>query len=123
VNPYAAASVVSSPHGGTLVKDPVIIKQAEAVIKDAGQVILAVLIGFMCTGLAAFVIGPYYLYRLHCWNRLAQRCPALVAAGAPLGSLEQRFQAAKGKLMVGVTIGAILFAIIVGALTMAIFTA
>ena len=122
MNPYAASAVVSSAQVGSVVQDPMIIKKAEAIIKDAGQVLLAVLIGFLCTGLAAFVIGPFYLYRLFGWNKLAQQCPALLSPGSPPGSLEQRFQAAKGKLIGGVIVGGILLTLVMAVILMAVFT-
>ncbi|MEM7317120.1 MAG: hypothetical protein AAF497_28635 [Planctomycetota bacterium] len=120
INPYAASGITSSSNVA-IVQDPAIIQRAETVIKDAGQVILAVLIGFVCTGLAAFIIGPFYVYRLYSWNRLAEECPALLSPGAPQGSLEQRFQAAKGKLIVGVVIGCVLFVMFMGAIVLAMF--
>ncbi len=107
-NPYAAPATEPVMSLSTNRFDPVTVKKVEAVIKDASQVVLAVLIGFLCTGFAWLLIGPWFFYRLLCWNRLAREYPSLLLGGAPVGSLEQRFQASRGRLIGGLIVGAVM---------------
>jgi hypothetical protein len=111
-NPYAApAEAAAEPAGGTSY-DPASLRKIEAVIKDAGQVWLAVLMGFLCTAFTWVLIGPWFLYRLHCWNRLSRQHPELLAADAVPGGLEAKFQKARGKLITGLVIGAVMLLLI-----------
>jgi len=118
-NPYAAPTVASLQMQDHRY-DPATQREVEAVIKDGGQVWLAVLIGFVCTAVAWIVICPWFLYRLHCWNTLSRNYPALLAPNVPPGSLEARFQSARSRLIVGVVIGAVMLFMFFGAIVAAI---
>lgn len=98
-------------------------QKIEAIIKDAGQFWIAILMCIFCTGLGSVIIGPWYLVRLLQWNSLAQREPLLLDRTAPRGSVAQRFQAAKGKLIAGMVVGATIFLLAVVAMAVAVATA
>ena len=85
----------------------------EAVIKDAKQVLLAILLCFLCSGIGFIIIGPWYFVRLMQWRKLSRNHPALIATAAVPGSLQQRFQSAKKRLIIGLVVGGILFALVV----------
>jgi hypothetical protein len=104
-NPYAApppAPPLASPTNPEQ-------KKIEAVIKDANQFWLAIVMCIFCSGLGAIIIGPWYLVRLLQWNSLANAQPLLLDPHVPRGSLEQRFQSAKWKLLVGIGFGTLIF--------------
>ena len=84
-------------------------KKIEAVIKDANQFWLAILMCIFCSALGAVIIGPWYLVRLLQWNSIARAQPMLLDPNVPRGSLQQRFQSAKWKLIVGISFGAFIF--------------
>jgi hypothetical protein len=81
----------------------------EAVIKDANQFWLAILMCIFCSGLGAIIIGPWYFVRLMQWNSIARAQPILLDPQVPRGSIEQRFPSAKWKLIVGISFGAFIF--------------
>jgi hypothetical protein len=105
-NPYAAPQAPPSAAPETAV-DPASLKRIEAIIKDAGQFWLAILMCFFCTGLGAVIIGPWYLVRLVQWNAIARGQPMLLDPNVPRGSLARRFQSAKTKLIIGIAFGAV----------------
>ena len=104
-NPYAP------PQAAIAAASPAIPDQSkiEAVIKDAGQFWLAILLCIFCSGLGAIIIGPWYFVRLLQWNSLAKAQPMLLDPQVPHGSMAQRFQSAKWKLIVGISFGALMF--------------
>ena len=114
MNPYAAPSAPASVPSAAYA--PAIVARAEAVIKDANQVWLAVLMGFLCTAFTWVLICPWFAYRLHCWSTLSRDCPSLLAPDVLPGSLEAKFQSARGKLVIGLVIGAVMLLMIVGVL-------
>ncbi|MAD80404.1 MAG: hypothetical protein CMJ50_06120 [Planctomycetaceae bacterium] len=85
----------------------------EAIIKDAGQFWLAIIMCIVCTGLGALIIGPWYLIRLIQWNSIARAQPMLLAPNVLRGSLEQRFQSAKIKLIIGISFGAVILLLLI----------
>lgn len=87
--------------------DPRAAEKAEAIIKDAGQFWLAILMCIFCSALGSIIIGPWYLIRLLQWNALATRQPMLLDPNVPRGSVAQRFQAAKIKLIIGMCFGVV----------------
>lgn len=114
-NPYAAPTsepAFAAPEG----IDPASVRKIEAIIKDAGQFWLAILLCMVCTGFGAIIIGPWYFVRFLQWNSLARDQPALLTPGAPRGSLVQRFQSAKTKLVAGMGFGAFVLLLLVGVL-------
>ncbi len=105
-NPYASpAPAPASPAQF----DPVSQKKIDAIIKDAGQFWLAIIMCVFCTGLGSIIIGPWYLVRLLQWNSIATSQPLLLDPNAPRGSIAQKFQSAKTKLIVGMSFGAVFF--------------
>ncbi len=121
-NPYqqpasSSLGIPSSDAGLALGLSPAEVKKVEAIISDARMVAVAVLLCLLCSGCGFILIGPWYLARLSQWNGWANRCPGLIHPGAEYGSLPQRFQGAKTRLIVGLVIGAImlvLVAIVIG---------
>ncbi len=114
-NPYASPQTESTfAWQGNY--DPASLKKIEAIIKDAGQFWLAILLCIVCTGVGTIIIGPWYLVRLMQWNSMAQAHPMLLAPNVPHGSLEQRFRSAKIKLIIGMSFGAVIFLLVILAL-------
>ena len=105
-NPYAApqAGIAAAlPQSA----DRVTVTRVEAIIKDAGQFWLAILMCIFCTGLGAIIIGPWYFVRLLQWHAIARAQPMLVDPHVPHGSLAQRFQAARTRLIIGMSFGGV----------------
>ena len=109
-NPYAAPESAPQVQNGF---DSASQAKIEAIIKDAGQFWLAILMCIFCTGFGAIIIGPWYLVRLIQWHSLAQSEPKLLDPDVPRGSLEQKFQAAKIKLIIGISFGGIILLLVV----------
>ena len=111
-NPYAAPATDSTAasHGNV---DPASLKKIEAIIKDAGQFWLAIIICIVCSGVGSIIIGPWYLVRLIQWNSMAQAQPRLLERNVPRGSLAQRFQSAKIKLIIGMSFGAVILLLVI----------
>ena len=108
-NPYAAPS--ASPKSDVLDEDYRIRleardhQKAEAIIKDAGQFWLAIIISILGT-----IINPiWYTVRLIQWNGLAKKYPALLASDVPAKSMQARFKSSQWKLITGVVAGLIMF--------------
>jgi hypothetical protein len=110
-NPYSSPMMNPSLHAPTIA-DPAVIAKAETIIKDAGQFWLAIILCILCSALGALIIGPWYLVRLSQWNALAKSHPMLMAQNVPHGSLAQRFQAAKLKLMIGAGFGGLVLSVV-----------
>ena len=111
-NPYAAPETDSTAASkGNF--DPASLKKIEAIISDAGQFWLAIIMCLVCTGLGALIIGPWYLVRLIQWNSMAKAQPMLLAPNVLRGSLEQRFQSAKIKLIIGISFGAVILLLVI----------
>ncbi|MGB7326281.1 MAG: hypothetical protein WBD31_15515 [Rubripirellula sp.] len=108
-NPYAPSSgpAMALPAEGNLSAPE--LKKVEAIIKDAGQFWLAIILCFLCSGLGMVIIGPWYLTRLLQWNKMSKQHPFLMNPQAPPHSLSQRFQSSKWKLFTGLGFGLLLF--------------
>jgi len=102
--PVAPSSTSFGPVDGQI--DPVVHAKLIAIIKDANQFWIAILLCFVCTGVGMLIIGPWYLVRLFQWHRLAASDPNLLQANMPPGSLAQQFQVARVKLWIGLVVGA-----------------
>lgn len=105
-NPYASpvgVGPVVDSHG----LPPDAVSKAEAIIKDAGQFWLAIIICICCSAIGALIIGPWYLVRLLQWNTLSSTYPYLQQSGPP-NSLAARFQGAKIKLIIGMASGVVI---------------
>ena len=120
-NPYASPAETSGPVGPNLPAE--IVPKVEAIIKDAGQFWLAILLCFLCTGIGMLIVGPWYLVRLFQWSSIGKRYPQLMAMDVPPGSLEQRFQSSQWKLIVGLVFGVLIALLMVGLLLPALFIA
>lgn len=83
-------------------------KKIDAIIRDADQFWLAILLCFLCSILGMLLIGPWYLIRLLQWNAMANQEPRLLAQDVLPGSIAFRFQRAKIKLIIGFVVGMIL---------------
>jgi len=98
-------------------------KKIEAIIKDARMVAIAVLLCLLCSGCGFIIIGPWYLVRLLQWNTWATNCPALLDPNAEYGSLPQRFQSSKSRLIIGLAIGGVMFVLVSIGILMTAFVA
>jgi hypothetical protein len=109
-NPYAPP-----PATGTVsdqlpfVIDPADKKKMEAVMKDAGQFWLAIVLCILCGAIGSLIIPFWYLARLIQWNALAKKYPALTMHGAPEGSIQANFKSSQWKLIVGMVVGGVIF--------------
>ncbi len=121
-NPYASPTLRAADPLDVAI-DPVAIVKAKAIIKDAGQFWIAILLCIFCTGLGAIIIGPWYLIRLVQWSSLARSQPMLVDPNVPHGSIAQRFQSAKPKLIIGICFGAAVLLLVALAMASLIATA
>jgi hypothetical protein len=108
-NPYASPVTESVVQCRESI-DPALLKKIEAVIKDAGQFWLAIIACILCTWVGAIIIGPWYLARLFQWNAIAKAQPMLLAPNVPRGSVAQRFQASRIKLIIGMVMGGLILA-------------
>jgi len=88
--------------------DQAVVKKIEAIVKDADQFWMAILLCFLCTGLGMIIIGPWYFVRLLQWNSMARAQPLLLDPNVPYGSLAKRFQSARTKLIIGMSFGAVI---------------
>ena len=88
-------------------------KKVEAIVKDAGQFWLAIILCMLCCGIGApLIVLVWYLIRLLQWNKFAKKYPELTIPNAPPGSLPARFQSSKWKLIVGIGFGCAFFALL-----------
>ena len=107
-NPYAPDADrwdVSALHD----LDPLVEERVEAVIKDADQFWIAILLCLLCFGFGFLLIGPWYIVRSLQWTSLAKNYPSLRDSSAVPGSLAKRFQKSRWKLLAGMIGGAVLF--------------
>lgn len=84
----------------------------EAVIKDAGQFWLAIILCLVCNGIGSLLIGPWYIARLTQWNNLKKKYPALMNP-APPKTLQSKFQSAQWKLIVGISFGGVMLLFVI----------
>ena len=80
-------------------------KKAEAVVKDAGQFWLAIILCVFCSGLGSIIVPIWYTARLMQWSRLANKYPDLMAADVPKKSFQAKFQSSQWKLITGLIFG------------------
>ena len=109
-NPYAAPtaeSVPLDPFSGLQIPQ-YDIKKLNAVIKDANQFWLAILLCFLCSALGFVLIGPWYLVRLIQWQSLSKTYPILLQADPIVGSVPQKYQSARWKLILGLIFGSVM---------------
>ncbi|MFN7732030.1 MAG: hypothetical protein ACK5OB_09005 [Pirellula sp.] len=113
LNPYQPSNVPIPPPLGAaawesaLAMTPEDVKKARNVIREADQFWLAILLMFLCSLGAIFLLVPWYWVRFAQWNGLAKKYPQLLASNAPLGSLPDKFLKAKLKLQIALGAGVI----------------
>lgn len=114
-NPYAPPTIGQSTSSPTLPLDidPADKRKAQAVIKDANQFWLAIIICFLCFAIGSLIIPIWYLVRLVQWDRLAKKYPELVIPGAQEGSMQAKFVSSKWKLTVGIVVGVSMFVLMI----------
>lgn len=119
-SPFAPPTATSGANAEAppLSIDPRDKKKLDAVLQDAGQFWLAIILCFLCSGIAAFVVPLWYTIRLLQWNRLGNKYPALKTPGAPPKSIQAKFQAAQWKLIVGLVFGCMIFLVIAAYIAM-----
>ena len=108
-NPYAAPQAPAAAPAGSIniaYKDQ---QKVDAVIKDSRQLILAILVCFLCSSIGALIIPIWYFVRLMQWNRLSQQYPALMQPNAPGGSMQEMFQGAKTRFIIGIIFGMVIW--------------
>lgn len=105
-NPFAAPATTSTLRPEIASMDTRDRKKLDAVIKDANQFWIAILFCFLCSALGLIIIGPWYLVRLLQWNRLGNTYPELRQSAPQPGTIVQKYQSARWKLMAGLIVGA-----------------
>ena len=105
-NPYAPT--ISSAVANTSGVDPVLLAKVNAIIKDAGQFWIAMVLCLLCSALGSLVIGIWYAVRLTQWNAIAKSQPLLMDPNAAPGSVAAKFQGAKIKLIIGMVFGIVI---------------
>ena len=105
-NPYAPT--ISSAVANTSGVDPVLLAKVNAIIKDAGQFWIAMVLCLLCSALGSLVIGIWYAVRLMQWNAIAKSHPLLMDPNAAPGSVAAKFQGAKIKLIIGMVFGIVI---------------
>ena len=107
-NPYAPTAFPAEPP----IVDAALLVKVNAIIKDAGQFWIAMLLCLLCSALGSVIIGIWYGVRLMQWSAIAKSQPLLMDPNAVPGSVAAKFQGAKIKLIIGMVFGiVILFAV------------
>ena len=109
-NPYSppTTNVVAQEVESDFGLSPKDLKKAKAIIKDANQFWLAIILCVVCTMVAALIFPIWYTFRLWQWNSLAKKYPVLVAPQSA-EQLPTRFKSAQWKLIVGMIAGFLIF--------------
>ena len=112
-NPYATPTQIGAAQDSVPIdlepKDRI---KVEAVIKDAGQFWLAIILCILCSAIGAFIIPVWYLVRLLQWNSLANKYPALMSDDVPAKSIQARFKSSQWKLITGMVVGGVVFSFV-----------
>ncbi len=108
-NPYAAPAPDNAIPQVDFGLEAVDKKKIDAVVKDAGQFWLAIILCLCCSGIGALIIPVWYLIRLLQWNKFANKYPVLLNPDAPAGSLPAQFRSARWKLILGLAFGGFIF--------------
>ncbi|GAB5402200.1 MAG: hypothetical protein Aurels2KO_04310 [Aureliella sp.] len=118
-NPYSATSTTEDNwHGAQAEIDPKDRRKIEAIVKDAGQFWLALLMCILCSALGCVLIPIWYSVRLLQWNAMNRKYPALGAIDAAPGTLSAKFRRVPWKLVVGIAVGAVVLLFYVGILVL-----
>jgi hypothetical protein len=118
-NPYAP---ISTPIGTDLPvpMDNNTRAKLDAIIKDANQFWIAILLCIICSGVGSLIIGIWYLVRLLQWNAMAKAHPLLLVENPPPGSIAANFQGSKAKLIVGMVFGALMIFLVFAYIAMVV---
>lgn len=108
-NPYAPPTPSQAVEHSGIVLEPNDRKKVEAIIKDAGQFWLAIMLCIFCSAIGAIIIPVWYLVRLLQWNGLARKYPELANQNVPPGSVQDKFKSSQWKLIVGLVVGITIF--------------
>ena len=104
-NPYASTSMPTESNSIPAGVDPALLAKINAIVKDAGQFWLAMILCLCCSALGSVIIGIWYAVRLMQWNAIANSQSWLMVPNAPSGSLQAKFQGARTKLIIGMVFG------------------
>lgn len=104
-NPYASTSIPIEANNIPAGVDPVLLAKINAIVKDAGQFWLAMIMCLCCSALGSIIIGIWYAVRLMQWNAIANNQAWLMVPDAQPGSLPAKFQGARTKLIIGMVFG------------------
>jgi hypothetical protein len=111
-NPYAPPVDADIVDTGDPLIEAADHRKLNAVVKDANQFWLAILLCILCSGCGALIIPIWYTVRLLQWNRFAVKYPDLTRAGAKPGSLSAKFQSSQWKLIVGLVFGCLVLVLL-----------
>ncbi len=120
-NPYAPIPIPLRTETPIQIDDPTHTK-IKAIIKDADQFWLAILLCLLCSGIGSIVIGVWYLVRLLQWNSMSQAQPLLMVANPTPGSIAAKFQGAKIKLIAGFAFGILMLLLVFAYIAIVIFS-
>jgi hypothetical protein len=120
-NPYASTSM--PPEGNHIPAgvDPALLAKINAIVKDAGQFWLAMILCLCCSALVIIFIGIWYAVRLMQWNSIANSQSWLMVPNAPPGSLPAKFQSAKTKLIIGMVFGFVVLFLVFAYVCLVVF--
>lgn len=104
-NPYASTSMPTESNSIPAGVDPALLAKIKAIVKDAGQFWLAMILCLCCSALGSVIIGIWYAVRLMQWNAIANSQSWLMVPNATPGSLQAKFQGARTKLIIGMVFG------------------
>ena len=105
-NPYEPTAFPAGAEAPAV--DTVLLAKVNAIIKDAGQFWIAMLLCILCSALGSLIIGIWYAVRLMQWNAIAKSQPLLMEPNVAPGSLAAKFQGAKIKLIIGMVFGMVI---------------
>ena len=114
-NPYSPPSAAVEPvktTGGNIPFEPGDEKKVEAVVKDASQWWLAIILCILCSAIGAIIVPIWYTIRLIQWYKYSSKYPQLMDPNAPAGMLSARFQSSNWKLIVGLVIGCVILLLV-----------
>lgn len=110
-NPYAAPAVVEAQLVNGLQVPEKDKEKIAAIIKDANQFWLALILCLLCSIVGAMIVPIWYFSRFQQWNKMSSKYPALNNPDASPKSVTARFQAAHWKLITGMSVGLLLWLI------------
>ncbi|MEM7477826.1 MAG: hypothetical protein AAF483_22805 [Planctomycetota bacterium] len=108
-NPYQPTEFIQEPTpGGGHMPSANERALVTAIVKDANQYAIAMLLSIFCSLLGCLIIGPWYFIRLRQWTQLSRSQPFLIDPNVEHGSLADQFQKARQKLITGIAFGCVM---------------